>query len=170
MLSVIHQTITEAERRQGDPELRVSITRGGEKAGVELSYDDMQIYSRRTINLQNELSLSGQETVGLFRWAESAGFIRPGYGGPLGRDAPTPMGVLEHLETEGYELIGEMPSPEERLALILDAAARVVQQDQSLTPEERQERIDCFEEAKFVVRTIGVEVAKAVWRGDLPPM
>ena len=57
--------------------MRVWITRGGEQAGVELSYDDMETYTRHSINLQDELGVSGGETIGLFRWAESAGYIRP---------------------------------------------------------------------------------------------
>jgi hypothetical protein len=169
MLDVLDRTIAEAERRQGDPEVRILIARGGDEAGVHLSYHDEETYTTHNINLGEELGFGSGETIGLFRWAESEGYIRPNYGSG-GRDADTAMAVLDHLESTGYELIGELLNPEERLALILDAAIRAVQRDQSLTPEERQRRIDWFEEAKFVVRTFGVEVAKAVWRGDLPPM
>ena len=77
--------------------------------------------------------------------------------------------VPRSLTEKGLVAIGEMPDPQERLALILDAAIRAVQRDASLAPEEKKRRIDWFEEAKFVVRTFGVEVAKAVWKGDLPP-
>jgi hypothetical protein len=54
--------------------------------------------------------------------------------------------------------------------LLLDATIQAVQRDTSLGPVEKKQLIDWSEEAKFVVRTLGVEAAKAVWRGDLPPM
>ncbi len=119
--------------------------------------------------LANELGLGGGETVGLFRWAESEGYIRPNYGGG-NRNAEVVLASLDHLEGKGYELIGELPDPRERLALVLEAASRAVRKDESLDPKEKQRRIDWLEEAKFVVRTFGVEVAKAVWRGDIPPV
>lgn len=162
VLGVINQALAQAEQA-GEPGIRVFVVWGGSNVGVEV------VHGTQRINLAEELGLSGGETVGLFRWAESAGYLRPNYGRG-GRDSEAPLGVLEHLETEGYELIGELPDPQERLALILDAAIEAVQRDQSLKPEERQRRIDWFKEAKFVVRTFGVEVAKAVWRGDLAPM
>jgi hypothetical protein len=168
MLSVLDRAIKEAEQG-GDPEVRVWIARGSGESKVDLSYYCEEGVHTHHVNLVEELGLSGGETVGLFRWAESEGYIRPNYGSGS-RTANIVTATLEHLETEGYELIGELPDPEERLALILDAAIQAVQRDQTLEPEERQRRIDWFEEAKFVVRTFGVEVAKAVWRGDLPPM
>jgi hypothetical protein len=169
MLEVLHRTITEAERRQGDPEVRVMIARGSDRAGVHLSYHDAETYATHNINLGEELGFGSGETIGLFRWAESEGYIRPNYGS-LGRDVQTPMAVLDHLEREGYELIGELPDPQERLALILEATIQAVQRDADLDPQERKPLVDWLEEAKFVIRTSGVEVAKAVLRGDLPPM
>jgi hypothetical protein len=162
MLSVINRALTQAEQ-EGEPGIRVFVVGGEPDVGVKV------LLTGQHIKLAEELGLSGGETVGLFRWAESEGFLRPNYG-RNGRNSEAPLGVLEHLESEGYELIGELPNPQERLALILDAAIQAVQRDQSLTPDERKRRIDLFEGAKFVVRTLGVEVAKAVWRGDLPPM
>ncbi len=38
MLDVLDRTITEAERHQGDPEVRIWIARGAGEAQVELSY------------------------------------------------------------------------------------------------------------------------------------
>jgi hypothetical protein len=80
------------------------------------------------------------------------------------------MGLLYHLEDGGYELIGELPNPQERLALVLEAAIQATRRDGRLDDTEKRRRIDLFEETKFVVRTLGVEVAKAVWRGDIPMM
>ena len=65
---------------------------------------------------------------------------------------------------------GDMLLAQERLALILEAAIRAVQKDDSLDKDEKKKRIDWFEEAKIVVRTFGIEGAKAVLRGDIPPM
>ena len=168
LLDVLDRTITEAER-QGDPQVLIMLARGAGEAQLKLTYYGQGGREAHDVDLAGELGLSVGETVGLFRWAESEGYIRPNYGSG-GREADIAIASLEHLESKGYELIGELPDPQERLALVLEAAIRAVRSDQSLTPEERQRRIDWFEEAKFVVRTFGVEVAKAVLRGDLPPM
>jgi hypothetical protein len=168
MLSVLDRTITEAER-SGDPEVRIWIVRGAGEAEVQVSYFRQGELNDRRINLAGELDLSGGETVGLFRWAESEGYIRPNYGS-MGQGGEVSIGVLDHLESKGYELIGELPDPQERLALILEAAIRTVQKDDSLDKDEKKRRIDWFEEAKIVVRTFGIEGAKAVLRGDIPPM
>jgi hypothetical protein len=170
MLGVLDQVLKQAERGT-NPGVTILLVQGGDQAGVYLRVAGAT-WVTQDISLAEELGLSGGETVGLFRWAESEGYIRPTYGGStsISPGAEVPTAGLYHLETKGYELIGELPDPQERLALVLDAAIQAVQRDQSLKPEERQRRIDWFEEAKFVVRTFGVEVAKAVWRGDLPPM
>ena len=123
MLVVLDQALTQAEQ-EGDPGIRVFVVWRGSNVGVEL------LHGTHRIKLAEELGLSGGETVGLFRWAESAGYLCPNYG-RSGRDSEAPLGVLEHLETEGYELIGEMPNPEDGLALILEAAIRAAHRDQS---------------------------------------
>jgi hypothetical protein len=74
------------------------------------------------------------------------------------------------LADKGLIEIGELPDPRERLILGLDAAMRSIQRDPTLTDEEKKRRIDWFEEAKIMVRTLGVETVKAIWRGDLPLM
>ena len=102
-----------------------------------MSYFRRHELNARRINLAGELDLSGAETVGLFRWAEAAGYIHPTYGGSMERSAPVTMGSLEYLQLKGYELIGELPDPQERLALILEAAIRAVQQDESVSKDEK---------------------------------
>jgi hypothetical protein len=179
MLILIDRIIKEAAREELNPEVEVHINRSGRDAGVTIFYmvgdpqtEDFFTGADRPVghHLARELGLGGGETVGLFRWAESEGYIRPNYGA-LGRDyGDWKRGTLEHLQSKGYELIGELPDPQEHLARILDAAIQVVQRDASLDPQEKKRRIDWFEEAKFVVRTFGVEVAKSVLRGEIPPM
>jgi hypothetical protein len=78
--------------------------------------------------------------------------------------------VPQSLTEKGLLAIGEMPDPQERLALILEAAIQAVEKDDSLDKDEKKKRIDWFEEAKIAVRTLGIEGAKAVLRGDIPPM
>jgi hypothetical protein len=75
----------------------------------------------------------------------------------------------QSLTEKGLVAIGEMPNPQERLILGLQAATSAVEKDRSLSPADKKRKIDWLEEGKFVVRTLGVEVARAVWRGDLPP-
>jgi hypothetical protein len=171
MLGLIHQAITQAERGS-NPGVTVLVAPGGDQAGVYLRVVGSPDVGMQQTSLAEELSLSGGETVGLFKWAESEGYIRPSYGGSaqISPGTEVPAAGLDHLETKGYELIGELPDPQERLALILEAAIRAVQSDDSLSQAEKKRKINWFEEAKFAVRTFGVEVAKAVWRGDLPPM
>jgi hypothetical protein len=168
MLVVLDQALRQAEQG-GSPGITAMIVREGPDVGVHLLvWLDTEATERR-INLAKELGLSGGETVGLFRWAEAAGFIRPNYGdGGPNVNIPTPS--LEYLQPEGYELIGELPDPQERLALILEAAIRAVQRDDSLDEAAKKRRVDWFEELKIVVRTFGIEGAKAVLRGDIPPM
>jgi hypothetical protein len=78
--------------------------------------------------------------------------------------------VPQSLTERGLLTIGEMPDPQERLALIMDAAIRAVDRDERLDKDEKKKRIDWFEELKIVVRTFGIEGAKAVLRGELPPI
>ena len=65
--------------------------------------------------------------------------------------------------------IGEMPDPQERLSLILEAALAAAVQA-SDRPEEKKRWQGLREDFRFVLRTLGVEGAKAVLRGDIPPM
>jgi hypothetical protein len=167
MLDVFNQANTEAAR-QGDPQLLFIIAREGPEPQIQMRYIG-QGELENQVDLAEELGLSSGETIQSFRWAEAEGYIRPNYDSG-GREAHTAIASLDHLDSKGYEMIGELPNPQERLALILDAAIQAVERDTSLGPQEKKKRIDWFEEAKFVIRTFGVEVAKAVWRGDLPPM
>ena len=173
LLGLIHQAITQAERGS-NPGVTVLVAPGGDQAGVYLRVVGSPDMGMQQTSLAEELGLSGGETVGLFKWAESEGYVRPNYGGSgyisPGTEVPVPAAGLDHLETKGYELIGELPDPQERLVLILEAAIRAVQRDESLSQAQKKRKIDLFEEMKFVVRTFGVEVAKAVLRGSLPPM
>jgi hypothetical protein len=162
MLEVINRIITEAER-EGAPGVQVLTVFEGPEVGVHLRYGS------HTVDLAGELELGGGEVVGLFGWAESAGYVRPHYD-TGGRHSEVPMGLLYHLEDAGYEQIGELPNPQERLVLILEAAIRTTRKDRRLDDTEKRRRIDLLEEGKFVLRTLGVEVAKAVWRGDISPM
>ncbi len=50
----------------------------------------------------------------------------------------------------------------------LEEAIRAVQRDNSLDEAAKKRRVDWFEELKIVVRTFGIEGAKAVPRGDIP--
>ena len=171
MLGIINQAITQAERGN-NPGVTILVAPGGDQAGVYLRIVIGADIPMQRIALAEELGLSGGETVGLFKWAESEGYVRPNYGGSsqVSPGTEVPAAGLDHLETKGYELIGELPNPQERLAVILEAAIRAVQRDDSLDEAAKKRQVGWFEELKIVVRTFGIEVAKAVWRGDLPPM
>jgi len=169
MLEELDRTITEAERRQGDPEVRVMIPRSGEEAGVHLSYFDAETYDTENLNLGEELGFSSGETIGLFRWAESDGYIRPRYGSGTGRDSQMPVGVLDHLESQGYELIGELPDPAKLLMLRLDAVQEAINARSDLPPEQKESATRALGELKHFLRGlppgIVVEVASTFFRG-----
>lgn len=162
MLESLNRALTDAEQ-EGMSGVMVTVVRGHPFPKVILN-----VGGRQT-DLADNLGLSGAETVGLFGWLESAGYIKPHFG-DRARNAPWLMGSLEYLEREGYELIGELPNPQDRLAFVLEAAIRATRKDASLGEDEKKRRIDWFEEAKIAVRTLTIEVAKGVWKGDLPTM
>jgi hypothetical protein len=170
MLVALDQALKQAELGS-NPGVTILLVRGGDQAGVYLRVIGADGILQQ-ISLAEELGLSGGETVGLFRWAESEGYVRPNYGGSgyISPGAEVPTAGLDHLETRGYELIGELPDPQERLELILEAAIRAVQRDNSLDEAAKKRRVDWFEELKIVIRTLGIEGAKAVLRGDIPSM
>ena len=167
ILDVLDRTITEAER-QGDPEVRVFIARGAGEAKVELSYFRQEDLTDRRVNLAEALGLGGGETVSLFGLAESAGYIRPNYG-MGGPGAQASMAVLDHLETSGYELIGELPNPGERLMLSLEAAEAAIDARQDLGPEQKEVARRALEELKHFLRGlppgVAVEVGSTFFRG-----
>ena len=152
MLGVLEQALKQAERGS-NPGVTILLVRGGDQAGVYLRVVGADSVMQQ-ISLAEELGLSGGETVGLFRWAESEGYVRSDYGGStqISPGSEVPTAGLDHLETKGYELIGELPDPQERLALILEAAIRAVQRDSSLDEAAKKRRVDWFEELKIVVR------------------
>jgi hypothetical protein len=171
MLGVIHGAITQAERGS-NPGVTILVNPGGNQAGVYLRVVGAADMGMQETSLAEVLGLSGGETVSLFKWAESEGYVCPNYGGsvPISSGTEAQAAGLDHLETRGYELIGELPDPQERIVIILEGAIRAVQRDDRLDDAEKKKRVDLLEEAKWVVRTFAIEVAKAVWRGDLPPI
>jgi hypothetical protein len=78
--------------------------------------------------------------------------------------------VPQSLTEKGLLTIGEMPDPQERIILGVEAAMRSIQRDPTMDAAEKQQKIDWLEEFKHVVRSLTVETAKAVLRGNLPPM
>ena len=118
------------------------------------------------VDVGEKIGVRSAEAISMFKRLAQAGYIitdvRPleSFGTP---------GVWG-LTNDGLAQIGRLPDPQERLVLGLDAAIRSVQRDSTLGDEDKKRRIDWFEEAKIMVRTLGVETVKAVWRGDLPVM
>jgi hypothetical protein len=167
MLNVLHRTITEAAQH-GDPEVRVWIARGADEPRVELRYHRPHELNVRRINLAGELDLTGGETVSLFLWAESEGYFRPRYGG-AGQGGNVEIAVLNHLETPGYVLIGELPDPGELLVQRLEAMQAAIDIRQDLRPEQKERARRALEEFKHFLRGlppgVAVEVGSAFFRG-----
>lgn len=163
MLDLLNRALVEAETagtsgliviRRVSPEPQVTVWN---------KYNDELV-----MNLAEELGLSGGETVGLFRWAESAGYISPNYGS-RSRNNDTAQASLDHLESKGYEIIGELPDPGELLLLRLDAIQAAIEARQDLRPEEKEHATRALEELKHFLRGlpagIVVEVASTFFRG-----
>ena len=112
MLVVLEQALKQAERGS-NPGVTILLVRGGDQAGVYLRVVSAGSVMQET-SLAEELGLSGGEAVGLFRWAESEGYVRPNYGvsAQISPSAEVPTAGLDHLETKGYELIGDLPDPQ----------------------------------------------------------
>jgi hypothetical protein len=167
LLNVLDRAIAEAER-QGDPQVVILMARGAGEAQVELRYAQGGLGDRH-VNLAEELGLSSGETVGLFRWAEREGYIRPSYDSS-GPQAETATAFLEHLESKGYELLGELPDPAERLLLSLQAMEAAIDARQDLRPEQKELATKALEELKEFLRGlppgIAVEVGSAVFRSS----
>jgi hypothetical protein len=136
---------------------------GGELALV-LWFDDV-------LGLADELGMPQAEGAAIAQRLYHEGFLE----GNLGKGYTVTLGVrvsfsmlkVEYLTSKGMQEIGEFPDPQQRLVLGFDAAIRTVQQDDSMPEAEKKRKIDWFEEAKIVVRTMAIETAKAVFRGDV---
>lgn len=118
------------------------------------------------------VAVQQQSVQALYRFVRlvDEGFINAKLDTTIKGGPPFSSAQVRGLTNKGLIEIGEVPDPQERLILGLDAAMRSIQRDPTLTDEEKKRRIDWFEEAKFMVRTLGVETVKAIWRGDTPVM
>jgi hypothetical protein len=143
--------LVEAER-QGDPQVLLIIVRGAGEARMEMRYFGQGGREHHHVDLEQELGLTGGETVGLFRWAEAEGYIRPNYGS-RGREVATPSNTqatakithlgdapsfvrsvgLQVLYSQGRGLAHLLPAPRaegaglsRRLVVLLAAAAVAV--------------------------------------------
>lgn len=81
-------------------------------------------------------------------------------GGP-----PFTSAQVNGLTTEGLIEIGALPDPKERLISGLEAALWEVQQDPTLRPEEKEEKLNAGREALAFIRGLAVEVSARVLMG-----
>ncbi len=158
MLARLKQEVDAACER-GEPEVRLQIIRVTEAAGISLR--------GTTTRLEKDLNISGAEVVSLFNRLCREEYVLADFAKSGGVEQTV---VLHSLSTKGLIEIGDLPDPQQRFLMGLEAAIRMIRDDQSLAPEEKKRKIDWLEEGKFIIRTSGVEVAKALWRGDLPLM
>ncbi len=112
------------------------------------------------------LGMSGGETVGLLRRLGYDGYVRVDFG----RSRSFGRARVESLTDKGMREIGELPDPQERFLLGLEAAIRAIREDESIPGPGRSRRIDVLEEAKQIGRPLAVDIIKAMFRGEIPFM
>ena len=81
-------------------------------------------------------------------------------GGP-----PFMSAQIRGLTDKGLVEIGKLPDPQGRLLAGLEAALREVQQDPTLGPEEKEEKLNAGREAIAFIRGLAVEVSARVLMG-----
>jgi len=132
----------------------------------------LDLWFHDVLNTADELSIPQAEGAAivqrLYREEFLEGKLGQGYKQGSGASVPFSRLKVEYLTSKGMQEIGEFPDPQQRLILGFDAALRTIRQDNSISEEEKKRKIDWFEEAKFVARTLTIDAAKAVFRGDVP--
>jgi hypothetical protein len=120
--------------------LTISIVRGGSEVGVCVDVPvvdtDPNIHSRR-VNVSDEipeLSRSG-EAVAVFERLRLEKYIHAALG-------PSDSGIFLDLSSKGRVEIGKFPEPGKRLAEAFEAVRQRIEQDRSLTENQRAERLD----------------------------
>ncbi len=160
MLEILHRLLSE-ERERGNISLRLVLNPWG---GLSVWGSD------DGTNVAEDLGISGAEAVGLFRRLDADGFIHANYGGKGYSREMLTLVFVDSLTEKGLREIEELPDPEERLVLGLEAAIRAIREDESLPGPERSRRIDVLEEAKQIGRPLAVNIIKAMFRGEIPFM
>ena len=70
--------------------------------------------------------------------------------------------TVDHINRAGLLEIGALPDPRQHLISGLEAALRDIQQDPTLEPEEKQEKLNLGREALAFVRGVATEVAAKI--------
>lgn len=82
--------------------------------------------------------------------------------------APWLLIVPQSLTDKGLIALGEMPDPQERFIVGLEAAIRAIREDGQMEEPEKKRRIDVLEEAKQIGRPLAVDIIKGILKGDFP--
>lgn len=160
MIELIHRQLKKAYE-QGESQLRVDYYAGGESVGVYMgSVSDPERAAART------LGVSGGEAVSLFRYVCRQGYVslnpRSDISSSFG------LVIVESISNRGLLEIGELPDPQQRFLMGLEAAIQAIREDDRIDQETKEKGIDWLEEGKQLGRPLTVEVIKAIWRGELP--
>src|SRR5687768_13772560 len=146
---------------EGDSELRVIIARGGPEAQFQVGYPPVNVSYEVP-----ELSRVG-EAISVFDRLRKEGYVHIDFGrsGP-NVDVATP--VLYGLSSKGLVDIGKLPDPDEKLARAFEEAARLLEQEQSIPPEEKRDMLETI--SKVVALLNNVQgLGTAVAQGLGPP-
>lgn len=155
MIELIHQELVRAHK-QGEPELRVIY--------VAADPDDTGVYIGTNASPENNIShvlgLSGGETLSLFKYVCREGYVGLSPGSDLSKSFN--FVVVDHINRAGLIEIGALPDPRQHLLSGLEAALHEIQQDPTLEPEEKEEKLKLGREAIAFARGLAVELAAKV--------
>ncbi len=158
MLDRLNQELVETHA-QGEVEVRLRLVYGPPQSGVHVH--------RTGADIAQDVGINGAEAVSLNSRLDADGYINISWDRHPG--ATMRSVVLEHLTDRGLIEIGELPDPQQRFFMGLEAAIRAIREDDRLSQEEKKRGIDWLEEGKQISRPIAIEVIKAIFRGELPP-
>jgi hypothetical protein len=157
MSALLHRELQKAYE-QGNSTLAVHYVAEGENVGV-----DVQAYSGHQANAADTLGVRGGEALNLFRYVCREGLVYLSTQSALSRTRGTVY--VETLSNRGLLEIGKLPDPKERLLSGLEAALRDIQQNPSLGPEEKEEKLNAGREAIEFIRGLAVAVSARVLMG-----
>ena len=150
MIELLHRELQKANE-QGRPRCVSTTGQGGSDVGVNVGSGPTAAQA---------LGVSGGESVSLFRYVCSQGCVLTSPQSDLSRSFS--MVTVESISNRGLLEIGELPDPQQRFLMGLQAAIQAIREDDRINPEDKEKGIDWLEEGKQLGRPLTVEIIKAI--------
>lgn len=160
MIQLLYRELNKASE-QGRADLKVEYKNGRDSVGVSIAGNKAP-----EDDVAHLLSVSDAQAVRLFRYVCREGFVHVSPQSDLSRSHS--LVSVENISDSGLLEIGELPDPQQRFLMGLEAAIQAIREDDRIPYEEKKRGIEWAEEGKHLARPLVVEVFKAMWRGELP--